>query len=239
MEPRAQRQMHEDVREQRFNVWWKLTPLAAVLTVLTWLCLMYIKFEEPELSLWYLLPLCIGLLLPNAYLSTFALWHWKTQYRGRWPFAWAIAFVLWWAYLPGLAYFLSYIVPELRGKDAYSKAPEAMMPPVHLPKEYRYLKSAFFVVGSFLVLWGLFATVVVAIAHWCIVPVFTDAIPQNIPEKFSQETGSALLMFSASVSVMFTTVAISGMATALGAILLYSSQRMRWRLLDEKDKESI
>jgi hypothetical protein len=231
--------MDEEMTDQRSNIWWKLTPLAAVLTVLTWLVLMYIKFEEPELSLWHLLPIYVGLWLPNAYLSTFALWHWKTRYQGRWPFAWAIAFVLWWAYLPGLAYFLSYILPELRGKDPYSKPPEALVLPDPLPQKYRYLKSAFFIIGSFLVLWGLFATVVVAIAHWCIVPVFNDAIPQNIPEKFSQETGSALLMFSTSVSVMFTTVAISGMATALGAILLYFSQRIRWRLLDEKEKEII
>jgi hypothetical protein len=127
----------------------------------------------------------------------------------------------------------------LRGKDPYSKPPEALVSSGPLPQTYRYLKSAFFIIGSFLVLWGLFATFAVAIAHWCIVPVFNDAIPQNIPEKFSQETGSALLMFSTSVSVMFTTVAISGMATALGAILLYFSQRIRWRLLDKKEKESI
>jgi hypothetical protein len=61
--------MHEEMTNQRFNVWWKITPLAAILTVLTWLGLMYIKFEEPELSLWHLLPIYFGLLraLPRAH----------------------------------------------------------------------------------------------------------------------------------------------------------------------------
>jgi hypothetical protein len=231
--------MNEEMTYQRSNIWWKLTPLAAVLTVLTWLVLMYIKFEEPELSLWHLLPIYVGLLLPNAYLTTFALWHWKTRYRGRWPFAWAIAFVLWWAYLPSLTYFLAYILPELRENDPYSKPPEALLSPGPLPQKYRYLKSAFFIIGSFLVLWGLFATVIVAIAHWMMVPILRETIAPKIPEEFSRGTGRGLLTCTLAMSVMFTTVAISGMTTAVVAILLYFSQRMRWRLLDEKDKESI
>jgi len=55
-------------------------------------------------------------------------------------------------------------------------------------------------------------------------------IAAKIPGELSPGTGRGLLTCMLAMSVMFTTVAISGMATVVGAILLYSRQRMRWRL---------
>ena len=71
------------------------------------------------------------------------------------------------------------------------------------------------------------------------VPILRETIAAKIPEEFSPGTGRGLLTGTLAMSVMFTTVAISGITTAVGAILLYYSQRMRLRLLDKKDKESI
>lgn len=230
--------MHEEMKE-RFNIWWKLTPVAAVLTVLTWFGIMYIRFEEPELSLWIIFLLYAGLLFPNIYLSTFSLWHWKIRYRGRWPFAWAIMFVLWWGYLPGLGYFLLYILPEMRGNDPYSKPPEAHAQPSPLPSKYRYVKSTCFIVGSSLLFFGVLWAIITAIAFWMMIGVCRAGLPRSVPERISADAAQALDTIFLAMALMQTYVAVAAVCAGLGGILLCVSQRMRWRLLDQKEKETL
>jgi hypothetical protein len=228
--------MCEQVKKQ-FNIWWKLTPVAAVLTVAGWLGWMFIKTLSPAWWPWLLICIWLCLFCPNMYLSAFSLWHWKTRYRGRWPFAWAVAFVIWWAYLPSLVYFLSYVLPELRGKDAYSKPPEAYPQISQLPPKYTYLKSTCFVVGLFLVVFGLVSATVTLIAHFAIWNVFEESLPAQIGKPFTESMSNALWCGSQAGKVTVATSFICAVGAGIGAILLVVSQRIRWRLLEEQEKE--
>lgn len=230
--------MRENMKEE-FSIWWKLTPAAAILTVIGWLGWMLLRMQGPGWWPWLLVCIWICLFCPNMYLSAFALWHWKTRYRGRWPFAWAVAFIIWWAYLPGLVYFLSYVLPELRGRDAYSKPLESYSQASALPPKYTYLKAICFVVGLFLVIFGLVAATVTLIAHFSIWNVFEDILLQQVGKRFTESMSNALWCGSQVGKVTVATSFLSALGASVGAVLLVVSQRIRWRLLDEKQKESI
>lgn len=226
--------------KKEFNIWWKLTPIAAILTVASWVGWFYVKDHRPDWPLWMRFSLLICIFLPNMYLSIFALWHWRTRYKGRWhPFAWAVAFVLWWTYLPALGYFLGEILPDMRGKGAYATPPEYPDDPPSLLKQYQYVKSVCYILGWVLLAWAFYASVTIAFAHWMMIDLFVDKLPEGVPKDISANMAKILVAFFTAQKTSFAIVGIAGICSTVGAILLCISQRMRWRLLDEKEKSEI
>ena len=149
---------------------------------------------------------------------------------------WAVAFTVWWMFLPTLGYFLIYILKELLGKNPYKKSPEAFPKTKPLAQKYNCYRSALFVVGGFFVVWGLLASTVSGIAYWVIISVFKDSIPNAVPEKISAEIGDTLLILSYVFSVLTIITTTAALAAGIGAIFLFVSQRLKWRLQEPVEK---
>jgi hypothetical protein len=234
------------------NIWWKIAFIAAVFDVATlpvWIIIhfgLYGKFIPIPL----LIPLFAILALPVAYLLIFSLWHWRTRYVGRHPLAWPILFVItaWplFSTLPGsvfasVAYCLLNILPDARGRGAYAPSvPLALSPPASpLPANYQLAKSACFVLGWSMVIGGVLAAATTCIGVFVIWNRFEIMIPHQIGQQFTESMSSALWVGSQVAKVCGVTCLLAAIAAAGGAVLIQISQRLRWRLLDEQDKEEI
>ena len=223
-----------------FNIWWKLTPIAAALTVASWVGWFYVKDHRPDWPLWMWFSLLVCMTLPNIYLSIFAFWHWRTRHKGRWhPFTWAVAFALWWTYFPALLYFLGEILQDMRGKGAYATPAEYPDDPPSLPKQYQYVKSVCYILGWVLLAWAFYASVTIAFAHWMMIDLFVDKLPEGVPKDISANMAKILVTLFTAQKDSFAIVGIAGVCSTAGAILLCISQRIRWRLLNEKYKSEL
>lgn len=220
------------------TIWWRLCPVAALLTVAGLFGFCAIKFEWIELSVWLTIPVYFATFLPNLYLTSFSLWHWRTRHRGAHPFGWALAFALFWAYLPALAYFWLHIDPDMRNRRQYSLGFSKPELPRY-PQKYNILRSALFVVGGAMVFWGIFSSVTITVAHFVIFDVFDDTVMRHVGKGLTQGEVNALHISSFIHRLTMATAGISALAGSVGGLLLALSQRIRWRLLDQKEKESL
>lgn len=221
-----------------FNIWWKLVPLAAALFVLSLIGLAYLNIagEDMPLTTYFIAP--VFWFMTNAYLSSFCLWHWKTRYKGdSHPFYWALVFFFWWAYFPSLMYFLSEMVPDMRGKGAYATLPEASAPAPIFSPQYYYGKSLCYVTGFLLIALSIIGVGCCTSTGWFILGALIERVPKCVPNEISQSFAPALLrvleVFQSS-HLLLGACAILGI---LGGVLIAISQRIRWRLLDEKSKQ--
>jgi hypothetical protein len=238
--------------KRKLNIWWKLALVSAVLDVLTlpvWVFLHLGRFPE-SYPIPLVVPLCALLSLPVLYLTIFALWHWRTGYAGRHHLAWLILFVVtaWPLFqtLPGsvfvaLAYCLVHLVPDARGRGAYATPPSVQVrpPATPLPRSYRLAKSACFVLGWVLVVGGVLAAAITCGADILIWNNFQDTLPHETGKVLSESKASALWVACQIAKTTSVTCLLSALATALGAVLIQISQRLRWRLLDESQRQGM
>jgi hypothetical protein len=221
------------------SLWWKLTPVAALLTAIAWAVWFPLHFRTDNSSwpLWVWITLGFCLWVPNLYLSAFALWHWKTRYLGKWPFAWAVAFVLWWAVLPALAYFLLHIHRDLAGKGTYAASPIRSDSVWPLPGRYQYVGSVCLVLGLAMMVCSILVASGEAVIYFTLVHALNRAISAGELTGVSKEATSALLIHLWTLKIAFATVYIGVVAGVLGGSLLYASQRIR-RVADVGKQET-
>ena len=239
--------------KQKNNIWWKLAFASALVDVLAMPVWIGSHFGcVPRFMPIPAMPLVLALLaLPVVYLLIFVLWHWRTRYAGRHHLAWPILFVVtsWplFSTLPGsvftaLAYCALHLVPDARGKGAYAceVAPLTLSPPATpLPKGYQLAKSACFVVGWALVIVGLVAAATTCVLDFMIWNVFEQTLPNQIGKEFTKAVSSTLWGAGQIAKVTGLTSLLAVVAATVGAILIQVSQRLRWRLLDEMEKEEL
>ena len=231
---------------------WKLAFVAAVSSFATlpiWVTLHFGYFPN-SFSLPLVVPLLAILALPVVYLLAFSLWHWRTRYAGKHHLAWPILFVVtaWplFSTLPGsaftsLAYFILHILPDARGKGIYAnpKPLSTAFPASSLPQSYQLAQSACFVAGWTLVIGGVLFAAITCFASFAIWNIFEDALPRHVGEEISESIAAALWTVSQLAKINGLTSLLSAIAAALGASLVYASQRLRWRLLEEQEKEEL
>lgn len=81
------------MENNKLNIWWKIAIISFALSIIaipTWICLNIAQgMDMDKLIQAIRLPwICIlyALILPPiAYVSVFALWHWRTRYAGKYP----------------------------------------------------------------------------------------------------------------------------------------------------------
>jgi hypothetical protein len=232
--------------------WWKLAFVSAAIDVVTlpaWVILHFGLLSE-SFPIPLVVPLSAVLALPVLYLMTFAVWHWRTRYAGRHHLAWLILFVItaWPLFqtLPAsvfvaLAYCVVHLVPDARGRGAYATppAPRVRPPASPLPRSYRLAKSACFVLGWVLVVGGVLAAAITCVTDIAIWNLFQDTIPNETGKVLTESKASALWVACQIAKTTSITCLLSALAAAAGAILIQISQRLRWRLLDEQDRQII
>lgn len=216
------------------TIWWRLCPVSALLTVAGLVGFCAIRFEWIELSLWFAIPVSFLVFLSNLYLTSFSLWHWRMRHRGAHPFGWALAFALFWAYLPVLAYFCLHIDPDMRDKRQYRSGFEKPELPRY-PQKYNILRSVLFVVGGAMVFWGIFSSIAITIAHFVIFDLFDDTVMRNVGKGLTQGEANALHISSFIHRLTMAMAGTSALAGSVGGLFLALSQRVRWRLLDQKE----
>lgn len=233
------------------SIWWRLTPFAAVFCILSipfWAApsLDFIPLPELPLPIPAYIPLYAILLVTILYLAAFSIWHWRTRYGGRRPFAWCLFFALCAGHfaafcLPAVAYFFVHILSDLRSKGAYApttpSSDPSSFPP--LPARYQYAKSSCFVLGWFLIVFGLFCATVTLVAHFMVWNVFEEAIAANVGEEITESVSSSLWVGSQAGKITNLTSFLAAVGCAIGAVLLFTSQRLRWRLLNDDERKDI
>jgi hypothetical protein len=238
--------------KQNLNIWWKIAFASAVLDVVTlpvWIALQMGRVPK-SFPLALTVPLTAFLALPVVYLFVFSLWHWRTRYAGRHHLTWPILFVLTgWpilSTLPGsvftsLAYFFLHLLPDARGRGIYATPPvRTLAPPASpVPKKYQLAQSACFVLGWILVIGGLFAAAETCKAHFAIWNYFDHALLREVGKELTKAKFNALWVGSQTGKITVLACLFSALASAVGAGFIYVSQRLRWRLLDEQEKEEL
>lgn len=234
------------------GIWWKVLFISAAINIVTlplWIMIHFQGFPESYPIPLYQ-PLFVILILPVIYLHIFSLWHWRTRYGGNHHIAWPILFVVtaWplFSMLPAsvfiaLAYCFLNLVPDARGVGAYKNpASPALLPPATpLPKSFQLVKSACFVLGWTMVVGGVFAALVTCLADFHIWNIFESTLPNEIGNQFTESMSNALWCASQIAKTTSLTCLLATLAAAVGAVLIQISQRLRWRLLEEQEKEEL
>jgi hypothetical protein len=232
--------------------WWKLAFVSAAIDVVTlpaWVILHFGLLSE-LFPIPLIVPLCAVLALPVLYLTTFAVWHWRTRYAGRHHLAWLILFVVtaWPLFqtLPAsvfvaLAYCVVHLVPDAQGRGAYATPPVTRVQPPSSPppRSYRLAKSACFVLGWVLVVSGVLAAAITCVIDIAIWNTYQDTIPNETGKVLSESKGSALWVACQIAKTTSITCLLCVMAAGVGAVLIQISQRLRWRLLEEQERQKI
>lgn len=235
----------ESIRSQA--IWGKLACVSAILTALSPLFLVYEHFEDP----FFMWPkLAVGairllVLAPGLYLAVFSLWHWHTRHRGKNSFAWLLFFACYAFlfpylafFLPALAYFVVHVAPDVLEVGAYRKEPTAVSVRA-LPKRYQYIRGALFIFGILLLTWGLAGAIAIRISHTAIFDIYYSCLRHKVGEPLSQGEADAIWT-AAKVGKGFVRLLFGlACATALGCVLVLASQRLRWRLLDDEQKDEL
>ena len=238
--------------KRKLSIWWKMAFASTALDVLTlpvWVSLHLGRFPE-SYPIPLVVPLCALLSLPVLYLTIFALWHWRTRYAGRQHLAWLILFVAsaWPLFqtLPGsvfvaLAYCVAHLVPDARGRGSYAAPPSVpVRPPASpLPRDYSLAKSACFVLGWSLVVGGVIAAAITCGADILIWNNFQNTLPHETGKVLSESKASALWVASQIAKTTSVTCLLSALASTVGAVLIQISQQLRWRLLEEHERQRI
>jgi hypothetical protein len=227
----------DEITMKKDSIWWRLTPLAACLTLAGMIGLSQWQEAKWVPPLYTAMPLGLAIALPILYLNAFALWHWKYRYRGNRPVAWAVGLPLLAFCIPALLYFALHINPDRVGKGPYSTI-EPVCDKSHLPGKYNILRSVCFVVGGALIGWASFASIILTVAFSIIFSKVDRAVSLNAGKVLTAGDVQAL-HWSYEATCLFVgclcAVAVSG---ALGGILLYLSNNLRWRLR-EKDNGTV
>ena len=220
------------------NIWWKLAKISAISTIVLIVLLGYRRVEELDWPLWCVIVSIVFTVISNLYLSVFSLWHWKTRYKGQYPFAWCLFFVYCWFVVPSLVYFFSHILPDINGKGIYAKPPD--IPELSsLQSKYKIVKSFCFVSGWVLICLGIIYSIRFFVAELTISDLFRDALVAHSPKDITDATAQAVIVYSRCMTFTSIMLFISSICIALGGLLIYASQRIRWRLLEEEEKEEI
>lgn len=232
--------------------WWKLAFVSAAVDVVTlpiWAILHFGLLSE-SFPIPLVGPLCAVLALPVLYLTVFSLWHWRTRYAGRHHVAWLILFVVSaWPLLetlPGsvfvaLAYCIVHLVPDARARGPYASPPTLRVnpPTTPLPKSYALAKSTCFVLGWALVVGGILVAAITCGVDIFIWNEWQDTIPHEIGNVLTDSKGAALWVACQIAKTTSITCLLAAIAAAVGAVLIQISQRLRWRLLEEQDRQKM
>ena len=241
----------------KLDVWWKLAILSFIVDVLT--CPVWIWFgliDSPDkypIPLYWVVSLHFLLLLPYAYFLLFCIWHWHVRQAGCRTLTWPILFVVtcWipsaFAHVPGpfwvaLFYFFIHVLPDIRGKVRYANPP-AIPPPQAsaspLPPKWKLLKSACFVSALALIAVCLIGSIISCIDNFIIWNILADRFRELAGESITKKMAYGLLLAVDTTKLCVVTSLILAIGATVGAALLYASQRMRWRLLEEDEKEKL
>ena len=243
---------------KKLNIWWKLALVSAIINIVTfpgWVLLRFggILFGDlyEEYGHYSIIFLCWFLVIPLVYFSVFCLWHWRTRYAGKYHIVWPIfTVVTYWpgglTTLPGsffvaIIYFFMHILPDIRRKGAYANPPKLVIDPpaTPLPKKYTLLKTACFATGWSLIIIGLHAAILSCIAHFFIWGVFASRIPHLVGDPFTYKISKGLLLAVDVSKICVVSSLLCAITTAIGAIFIQISQRIRWRLLEEEEKKEL
>jgi len=236
------------------GLWWNLAFVAAIMcfaALPVWLLMHFgYRFWGSSFPIPMIPPVLVVLALPVFYLTVFALWHWRTRYAGRQHIAWLILFGL--SALPSsialprvvfvaLAYSFMNLLPDALGIGAYAMAPTVTVrPPASpLPKRFALAKSACFVIGWVLVVGGVLTAATTCITAIIVWNKMQEAIPYEVGKVLTESKGSTLWVSSQIAKASSVTSLMSVIAAAVGAALIQVSQRLRWRLLEEQDRQKL
>lgn len=226
--------MHNEMN--RHSIWWRLTPISACLTVASLLACVAWRRADWKCPIEVLLPVSVVLMLPNLYLTTFALWHWKFRYRGSHPVAWAAAFPLFWTYVPALLYFGRHVNRDRKGKIPYGDL--IARPTRDLPGRYNTIRSVIFVLGSTILVWAVLASIILTFSHWAIFDLFDSALDRNVGKVLTAGEVNALHTAGRVNQIYVINLCVAAIAGALGGVLLSLSHSIGWRLKEQKERSS-
>lgn len=235
----SETQSQNDQRSRKLSMWDKLTKLAAVVSTVGIFSYFPVEILAREFHIVWPRIVFWGIFLPfYIYLVTYCLWHWRTRYAGKRPFAWAFFFAYAQFVFPAILYYFSHVVPDFRQRGAYALSAPKPNPPLPLPSEYEVRKSLCFVIGWALVIWAVMAAVIMVIAQEIILGIFLETASIDGPRRTPQELTSFLTFIGNYCRTQVWFLGAWTLAAAGGAISLYISQRMKWRIT-EQDAHSL
>jgi len=236
---------------KKLSAWEKIAVTCAIVNALSLPVWISIQFKYFPDSIGNHIPtfLCamLTLFIPFIWFAVFNLWHWHTRYSGKHQLGWAIIFVIgampFFEYFPlgmllMLAYFCMNVLPDIRGKtldiiDAGNKRT------VKIDGKYQTLKSTFFISGWLSISLGF----IFAIATGIITFISINKLELNSQgwegQTITKSMIGLLWVLSQTCKIYVITALMAVILATAGAILLYISQNMRWRLLEQKEKEDL
>ena len=134
-----------------------------------------------------------------------------------------------------------HLVPDARCRGSYAIPPSVPLcaPAAQLPPSYRLVKSASFVIGWAMIGGGILVAAITCGADILIWNNFQATLPRETGKVFSESEASVLWAAAQIAKTTSVTCLLSAAAAAIGAVLIQISQRLRWRLLDENEKEEL
>jgi hypothetical protein len=108
-----------------------------------------------------------------------------------------------------------------------------------LPRNCRLAKSACFVLGWALVVGGVLAAAVTCGDDITIWNRLQETLPHETGKVLSESSASDLWVACQIAKTTSVTCLLSALAAALGAVLIQISQRLRWRMADEQDRQRV
>ena len=245
----------QTVHGKKLNIWWKLAIVSLVINIISipfWIFLYFSTIAlrpiiPPHLT-WLLFAFFA---LSSGYFSVFVIWHWRTRYAGSNHLIWPIlAVILLWpnfvllmsgTIFISLAYFFMHVFPDIRKKGAYAISPviEVKPPASPIPPKYQLARSACFTLGWALLILGIASALLSCWSHFVCWNALEQALPGLVGKPFTKDKSDALILASYVGKTAVLTNVVCSLGIALGGILLYISQRMRWRLLDDHEKEKL
>jgi len=189
----------------------------------------------PQWIVWLVLLVAV---VANWYLTVFAIWHWRTRYAGKRPFAWAVFFVYGQFVLPSVFYFFEHILPDIRRRADYAPSVTAPIQPPPPPTR-EMVKSFCFVVGWVLIFWATVAAVANMTVFAVLYPYVADCVAANVPKEFSPRIANAILW---GINLYTFTVGFLGfccVAASIGGVLLYASRRAEITTTEETPTPAV
>ena len=246
--------------ENKLDMWWRLAVVSAGVNMLS--APAYILFQLGQFFLneqdqlaqlvhysyyGHIIVFLIWLFAaPFAYSVVFCIWHWHTRFRGKHPVFWPVFTTLAYPMLvPGafiiyLTYFFMHVLPDIRGKGAYSR--DASIPNVNplaapLPANHNFAKSVWLSLGWSFIVIGLIAATTTLIADFVIWNIVLDRIPELVGKPFTKKFAGAFVGFVNINKICVTTSFLCAATTILGAIFLQIGYKKKPSKMDETKKD--
>jgi hypothetical protein len=250
-------------KNMKLNIWWKLCITSAIISILTYPSWCFFNWSDKIFPssdklatilapYGYIILVCYWLLcFPLSYFSVFCIWHWRTRYAGCHHILWPIitVFTLWptpasplsGSFLVAFAYFFLHIIPDIRQKGVYATPPITRIqnPATSIPKQYLLVKSACFTIGWSLISLSLIYSIMTLIASFVILDILAARLPELIGQTITKKISSALVLSTDVSKTCIVTNVFCAIMAAIGAIFVFISQNLRWKLLGEVDKMNI